>query len=61
MNVARVRLGVLDRLGPDGFFVGQGKFARYFGARFGNRVVALENLEYGNALYVFEENWEQLT
>lgn len=61
MKVARERLNVLDRLGPDGFIVGQGKFARYFGAKFGNRVVALENLEYGNALYLFEHDWEHLT
>ena len=54
-------LRVLDRLGHDGFIVGKGKFARYFGASFGERLVALENLEYGNALYVFEENWERLT
>ncbi|MBC2776622.1 hypothetical protein [Parasphingopyxis marina] len=38
-----------------------GKFARYFGARFGDRLVALENLEYGNALYLFEQDWEELT
>lgn len=61
LEVAAERLRVLDRLGHDGFIVGKGKFARYFGARFGERVVALENLEYGNALYVFQENWEQLT
>lgn len=61
LAVAGERLQVLDRLGHDGYIVGKGKFARYFGARFGEGLVALENLEYGNALYVFEENWEQLT
>lgn len=61
LEVAAERLRVLDRLGHDGFIVGKGNFARYFGARFGERLVALENLEYGNALYVFEENWERLT
>lgn len=60
METACERLRVLDRLGHDGFIVGLGKFARYFGARFGDRLVALENLEYGNALYVFEEDWESL-
>ena len=29
--------------------------------RLGERLVALENLDYGNALYIFEENWVQLT
>ena len=61
LAVARERLEALERLGHDGFIVGTGRFARYFGARFGERLVALENLEYGNALYLFEENWEQLT
>jgi hypothetical protein len=61
LQVAAERLRMLDRLGHDGFIVGAGKFARYFGAKFGNRLVALENLEYGNALYAFEEDWEQLT
>jgi hypothetical protein len=61
VKVATERLRVLDRLDHDGYIVGRGSFARYFGAKFGNRLVALENLEYGNALYVFEKSWEQLT
>lgn len=61
LKVASERLQVLDRLGHNGLIVGKGKFTRYFGARFGDRLVALESLEYGNALYLFEEDWEQLT
>lgn len=61
MQVAAERIRVLDRLEHDGFIVGIGKFARYFGAKFGTRFVVLENLEYGNAMYLFEENWEVLT
>lgn len=61
MRVAGERLSTLDRLGHDGFIVGTGRFSNYFGAKFGQRLVALENLEYGNALYVFEENWEGLS
>lgn len=61
LKVAAERLRVLDGLAHDGFIVGTGRFARYFGARSGDRLVALENLEYGNALYVFEEDWESLT
>lgn len=61
LKVASERLRVLDRLDHDGFIVGSGRFAQYFGAKFGRRLVALENLEYGNALYVFEDNWEELT
>lgn len=61
MKVAEERLRSLDRLGPDGYIVGAGSFARYFGVRFEGDVVALENLEYGNALYVFEADWEQMS
>ena len=61
MRVAGERLRTLDRLGHDGFIVGTGRFSNYFGVKFDQRFVALENLEYGNALYVFEENWEELS
>jgi hypothetical protein len=61
MYVAGERIRTLDRLGHDGFIVGTGRFSNYFGVKFGERLVALENLEYGNALYVFEENWEGLS
>lgn len=61
MRVAESRLNTLDRLGHDGFIVGIGRFSRYFGAKFGDRLVALENLEYGNALYLFEQDWERLS
>lgn len=61
LKVAEERLRVLDRLDPDGYIVGTGRFAKYFGVKFGGCLIALENLEYGNALYVFKENWEQLT
>ena len=61
LKVATERLQVLERLGHDGYIVGKGRFAQYFGAVFGDRLVALENLEYGNALYVFEESWEAMS
>ncbi|WP_209346789.1 hypothetical protein [Pontixanthobacter sp. CEM42] len=61
LEVASERLRVLERLSHNGFIVGHGKFARYFGARFGDKLLVLENLEYGNAMYLFEENWEELT
>lgn len=59
--VAEERLRALDRLKPDGFIQGRGRFSSYFGAMFGDKVVALENIEYGNALYVFETDWQRLT
>ncbi|WP_423141793.1 hypothetical protein ACOYW6_00025 [Parablastomonas sp. CN1-191] len=61
LRVATERIRVLDRLGHDGFILGAGKFLGYFGVKFGDRLVALENLEYGNALYLFGADWERLT
>lgn len=61
VRVASERLEMLTRLEPSELIVGRGKFSNYFGARFGEHLVALENLEYGNALYVFEENWQLLS
>ncbi|WFL78273.1 hypothetical protein P7228_04200 [Altererythrobacter arenosus] len=61
LEVAKERVKTLDRLGHDGFIVGTGKFARYFGAKFGERAAVLESLEYGNAIYVFETDWEKLS
>lgn len=61
IEVAAERLKLLDRLGHNGFIVGTGKFARYFGAKLGERAAVLESLEYGNAIYVFEGDWEKLS
>lgn len=61
VRVASERLEMLTRLAPSELIVGKGKFSSYFGARFGERLVALENLEYGNALYVFEKDWQTLS
>ncbi|WP_114226945.1 MULTISPECIES: hypothetical protein [Sphingomonas] len=61
LEVAQSRLTTLDRLNPDAFVVGRGRFAAYFGAKFGSKIVALENLEYGNAIYVFADDWEALS
>ncbi|MDG6078960.1 hypothetical protein E3U23_07115 [Erythrobacter litoralis] len=61
MRVASERLEALTKLGPSELILGKGRFSNYFGGRFGSDLVALENLEYGNALYLFEEDWEKLS
>ena len=61
VRVASERLEVLTKLGPSELILGHGRFSKYFGARFGEQLVALENLEYGNALYVFEQDWTTLS
>ena len=41
--------------------IGNNKFNRYFGAKLPNNIVILENMNYGNAIYVFYEDWENLS
>ena len=49
------------RLKPEAFIAGTDGFLRYFGAKFGDDLVAFENARYGNALYVMYEDWEAIS
>jgi hypothetical protein len=51
----------LIKYGPLSFIHGRSGFRRYFGAKFGEDLVAFENIEYGNAAYVMFERWETLS
>lgn len=55
------RYNILEGLKPVAFINGTSGFRRYFGAKFSENLVAFENLEYGNAIYVMYENWEELS
>jgi hypothetical protein len=55
------RYDTLAKLKPIAFISGRSGFRRYFGAQFGKDLVAFENLEYGNALYVMFDKWETLS
>jgi hypothetical protein len=59
--VIKSRLTAMERLKPQCYIAGTNEFLRYFGAKFEDDFVAFENLNYGNALYVMHENWEQLS
>jgi hypothetical protein len=54
------RYEVLKRLKPRNWVVGTSGFQGYFGGQFADDLVVLENAEYGNAIYVMFENWEEL-
>lgn len=45
----------------DHYITGKGSFERYFGMAFDNGVVVLEDFNYGNATYVFHDNWENFS
>ena len=55
------RYNFIKQLGPRNIIKGTSYFSKYFGARFDNDTVVLENVESGNAIYIFHENWEKLT
>lgn len=55
------RYELLNSLKPLSFIVGTNGFRRYFGARFSDSLVAFENIEYGNALYIMYDDWAELS
>lgn len=55
------RYDLLNELKPVAFIKGASGFRRYFGAQFAENLIAFENIEYGNAVYVMYENWESLS
>jgi len=55
------RMKVMSRLKPEAYIAGTDGFLRYFGAKFGDDLVAFENIRYGNAIYVMHESWQALS
>ena len=55
------RYDFLRALNPRNFIKGINEFRRYFGAQFADDLVVFENIEYGNAIYVMYERWEELS
>lgn len=57
----QARADYIESLHPLQYIVGQGMNSRYFGAKFKDDLVVFENIEYGNAIYILFDNWEQLS
>ena len=55
------RAQFMARLKPIEYFVGVGMNSKYFGAKFRDDLVAFENFDYGNAIYLLFGNWEELS
>jgi len=51
----------LMSLKPKRLVYGQSGFLRYFGGMITDDLVVFENVEYGNAVYIMFENWEELS
>lgn len=59
--VIKERLTFFQTLKIKNSILGASKFDRYFGAIFDNGYVLLENIKYGNAIYIFKDNWLELS
>lgn len=55
------RAKFMKRLKPVEILVGDGMNSKYFGAKFRDDLVAFENVDYGNAIYLLFGNWEELS
>jgi hypothetical protein len=56
-GVVEDRIKLLASLKPTAFLRGTGSFSSYVGAQFANDLVVFENVTYGNALYVLNDQW----
>lgn len=61
LKVVNDRVRVFERLKPQRYIRGSGKFGSYIGAQYADDLVVFENLKYGNALYVLYKNWEEVS
>ncbi|MBK9149100.1 MAG: hypothetical protein IPM12_14950 [Flavobacteriales bacterium] len=55
------RYEFIESLRPVQWVNGSSGFRRYFGAMFAANLIVLENTEYGNAVYVMFEDWQELS
>jgi len=60
-DTAASRYDFFESLNPRQIIVGTSGFRRYFGALLEDNLVIFENIQYGNAIYVMYDNWQELS
>lgn len=55
------RYKFLLSLSPTAIIRGTNGFKNYFGAKFGEELVVFENIDYGNAIYILNQDWKELS
>ena len=55
------RMEFFETLNLQCYIRGKNKFNLYFGAILQNGLVILENVRYGNAIYIFKRDWEEFS
>jgi len=61
IETATDRYNFFRKLNPIKLVYGSSGFRRYFGALLNEELVVFENVEYGNAIYMMYENWQELS
>lgn len=57
----RDRISFLKSLNPTEYIAGKGMNKRYIGAKLQDNLIVFENVEYGNAIYILFDNWEEIS
>jgi hypothetical protein len=60
-KVTAERYAFFQTLKPKSLVFGNSGLRRYFGALLEDNLVVFENIEYGNAIYILFDNWEELS
>jgi len=60
-DTAASRYDFFESLTPRQIIIGTSGFRRYFGALLEDDLVVFENIQYGNAVYLMYENWQELS
>lgn len=60
-QVMQERVEMIQDTAPGQIITGRSGSTQYIGYKYKENLVALENFFYGNALYVFRENWQELS
>jgi len=60
-DTASSRYDFFETLAPRQIIVGTSGFRRYFGALLEDNLVVFENVQYGNAVYLMYDNWQDLS
>jgi hypothetical protein len=55
------RYTFLKSLNPQSIVIGSSGFQRYYGGLIRENLIVLENVVYGNAIYIMFENWQELS
>jgi hypothetical protein len=60
-SLIRERVALFSKLKPKRYILGRGGMNHYVGALYSDDLAVFENTRYGNALYVLQEKWEEIS